>query len=181
MKNFKLLKDLPWIKAWEIITYWEIPNSYLKNYLYDYLDNTEWFEEIKEPKTIYNLEDWDYFYYINYINYNWNVIKDIWRWYEVDVNCLNIWNVFLTQEEAEKKLAKMKARAKIKRWIYENDDNYKFIHMWNNYYINNQNDILKSNYCNVWMFPITYFSSEEKCKQAIVELEAEYKILFDIK
>ena len=70
MTKYKLLKDLPWMKKWGIFTFnidW-YDSSSICLWTHIVENNKEWFEEIKEVKSIYNLKEWyEYFYIDNYV------------------------------------------------------------------------------------------------------------------
>lgn len=83
--------------------------------------------ERKKQKTIYNLECGDFYYYITSDGI---VTKTTWRNSGHDFKCLSIGNIYLTQEDAEKALDKLKATAKVKKRIAELNDGW--MPDWNN-------------------------------------------------
>jgi len=159
MKKFKLIKELPGVKAWTVIwkesdikicekwfdvwpvvidiLEWDVDEKWkkilwdiFKEYLLDMDKLLEdwWLEEVKEPKTIYKLGKWDkYWYILNNNDVVDTTIADNF-WYEVYQDKLEEWNVFLTKEDAEKGLKKIKALSKVKGWISENE-----IELWFNH------------------------------------------------
>lgn len=128
MKQYKLLKDLPTFKAGDIfeleytgdltfvehgdthktavplvVAYTKLTLEKFPNILKD------WFEEIPEkPKTVEDLKEGDKWYYISYNSMCHYVASSR------VLNCINtfreVGNVFLTGEEAEKELARRKAK-----------------------------------------------------------------------
>ena len=186
MTKYKLLKELPGIEVWTVFTVddtkvrrndWYNSTNYVNSYFWKELLNKEWFEEIKEVKSIYELKEWDKYYFINEHCKIDNSSADI-------VNDRLYWNAFLTKEEAETELKKRKAMATIKKWSHDNDWGYewKYSQEWEvNYWV-----ILHENKLS-WTDDVfekhphkTYYSSINKVEQALKELEAEYKILFNI-
>ena len=185
-KRYILKKDLPWIKAGEIFTIddtkvrredWYSSTLYVNSYWL--FDAKEWFEEIIEKESIYDLKEWDEYYFISA---RWIIWEDDWHNDDTDNKLLSVWNIFLKREEAEKELSKMEARASIKKWIVLNDNDYKFIKNNNNYYIYYDFNywILQYMYNNMDIDLNIHFSSEEIVEKAIIELENEFKTLFEI-
>lgn len=138
MKKYKLLKDFLHLKvgtAVDIFTKeieWTIK---VKKYVISIKDHLiaeiadslgfhfdKLFEEIIEPKSIFNLKEWDMYYlicqdaYIDYLTF----ADDIY-----DKKYLTNWNAFLTKQEAEKEVKKRKAIFNIKKYCWENNIEYK--------------------------------------------------------
>ena len=112
-----------------------------------------------------------------------NGLKIVWgdaTNYEDVLEDLEYWNAFLTKEEAQKELEKRKAWATIKKWSYENDLGYEWMDWKDNYFIeyNYIEKKLRAMYVNNCKMNLQYYSSYEKTKQAIKELDKEYIILF---
>ena len=188
-KKYKLLKDLPNAKAWEyeldqskqfevVLTNW----TYSFNIFNSWLNNKEWFEEIKEVKSIYDLWKYNIYYYIGFTNswkqYIYECIPD------QNHNMINarveIWEAFLSRKEAETELQKRKAMATIKKWSHDNDP--KNINNWGWYMELNINwDYIVINevvmYKMAW---VQYYTNHEIAERAFKELQVEYKILFNI-
>jgi len=82
----------------------------------------DWFEPIKETKSIYDLQEGDDYYFIS-SHWNIEVNTDLTRSDFAPWNCyykdLLILNVFLTHKEAETELTKRKNIAELKRYIYD--------------------------------------------------------------
>lgn len=152
-----------------------------------WIDNEDYFEKIDEkPKSIYDLKEWCFYTISPNHEISSHYIK-LWCLLEKRIS---IWDAFLTKEEAEKELSKRKALAKIKKWSWENDNGYEFIFEWINYFI--QWDLIRGecegeeeiqliideeySYKN---YATQYYSSEKIAKEALIELQNEYHILFD--
>ena len=129
--KYRLLKDLPHSKAWEYkihaqnedITILETEFAgkvyYSKIPTY-YIDNKEWFEEIKEVKSLYELKEWDTYYSIAD---NW-YIETYYIWDEQDLYEVNqeLYLYFATKEEVETELQKRKDIAWYKKYCFDNPD-----------------------------------------------------------
>ena len=191
MTTYKVIKEAPWLHIGDVyektIDFWyksDNTNAFSKFKEAEVENNKEWFEEIKEVKSIYELKGREIYYYIWFTN-TWvqRIYECIWdaNRYMIDAR-IEIWEAFITKEEAETELQKRKAMATIKKWSHDNDwgyqskideecyeivrtDDWLIYHRVRNYYtINNQ-----------------YYSIKDKADNAILELESEYKILFWIK
>lgn len=194
--RFILKKDLPTWKSWQEMWIWEDGCLYGINKDWDVimvyhvstlLDfnilNTEWFETIK--KSIFNLEDWDVYYYIDeFFDINSETInKDTFEFFEKD---LNFWNVFLTEEDAIAELERRKAIQRIKRFIYENNiKNIEFKIYENNYtiYYNYLDKKFEIEYYEIscWENYLWYFETYEDCKNIIDNCLDDLKIIYNIK
>jgi len=168
MIKYRILKELPWLEIGEIITADKVDFD-----LY-YLKENWW---IKEQKSIYKLEYGDDYYYLN--DYQ-KIENNFWHWYTTDKQRLEVWNVFLIKEEAEKELKKRKALVKIKRWIWENKielGNYNY--NWYIILIENWNKKLfveESYSFGIWDIIFKNTKDAEKC---LSECEQDWNILFD--
>jgi len=210
MKKYKLLKELPWLEVWTIFEY---NNEYLRvGWTYDitkeaihssealqelikYWQYKNWLEEIKEPKSIYELQYWDKYYYItDWFNVNKDILLDElakkWDYKER----LSVWNVFLTEQEAEKELNKRKALAYIKKWIWENEIKLKE-NIWyvikrsncrltySSYIIERTNNFNKLNVIisdKIWILELI-FAKWEDAEKCLEECKNEWNILFNLK
>lgn len=139
MKQYKLLKDLPFAKAGAIFKEWTGERSGKEEKALVNIDNltttlwagdieafNEWFEEVGEPEWVY------------YINAFGGVVDDV-RVADlpgVRASLKSTGNYFKTKEEAEKYLAYLKAKAVIKQ------DSKGFKPNWN--------DINKTKYHGQW-------------------------------
>lgn len=123
MKEYRLKKDLPTFKAGDefildrnndlycpeenVIAYYHEIIKKFPNIL------TDWFEEIPEnPKTVWDLEEGDEYYIPDWDN---TVGHDYWHNREKDNHRRLLGNMFLTKEEAEKELARRRAKQIILR------------------------------------------------------------------
>lgn len=139
MKQYKLKTDFLHIKAWTVVDIskrkdeWTISITRYVISIKDWLiaeivESTkfsfeDYFEEVKEEKkSIFNLKVWDRYYlisdnaYVEYITFENDGCND---------NFIDIWNVFLTEEEAKKEVKRRKAIQKIKKYCWENNIEYK--------------------------------------------------------
>lgn len=74
---------------------------------------TDWFEEIPEkPKTVWDLEKLQTYYYVNENGY---VYPRLYKHEDCDASRRAAGNMFLTEEEAKKELARRKAKAILER------------------------------------------------------------------
>lgn len=132
MKKYKLLKDLPRAKAGTIVC---ITNAHSNSpwivkinkwnedeqqrprlaYIHQW-EIPKWLEEIREPKSVWGLKEG---YDITGFEFPMQQIeKNI---LDTVLRCLEIGNIFLTIEEAEKELVKRQAIAKILKYCWENN------------------------------------------------------------
>ena len=201
MKKFKLLRDLPGAKAWDIIVYkdWDVyfekcsdnttpsfqtVDEHLLWMLEKMIREVEyewWLEEIQEsPKSIYELKDRGTYFYIND---RWEIIDVDWLLWSGFEGRLEIWNVFFTEEEVEKELRKRKALVRIKRWIWKNkvkteglwDLWYKIFILWNS-------GLFVDKYANsqAWIWDIIFWSKRD-AQRCLVECKKDWEILFNLK
>lgn len=199
MKKYKLKKDLPMLEAGnEVILELKKINDKKVWFYYDIKStNTnrvfdsfcviskskinEWLEEIKKPKSIWNLKEIDdYFYYI----WKYWEIRETNMWTE---EMSEYWNIFLTLEEAEKELEKIKAIQKIKKYCWENwiETDYKkiedgkFCYLIAYDFLNDRLSIIRISEVNIFYSPIWYFS-EENTEKILEKFEEELKIILDV-
>ena len=132
-------------------------------------------------KSIYNLEVEDKYYYIHEHGY---VDYDLYEWEnDFEFQCrLEVWNVFLTKEDAEKELEKRKALARIKKRIWENK--IKKINKNKDYYII-EYDIHFQKFVIRYKKPLSPFTitflHREDAKKCLEECKQDWEILFDLK
>ena len=191
--RFKLKKDLPtweageemWIwedwclywttKEWDVIMVYHV--STILNF--DIL-NSDWFEKIE--KSIFDLKEWDNVYYINE---DGNILKkEITNKYiDKILNFVDIWNVFLKEEEVEAELERRKALQRIKKFMWENwIKNIKFNeNIYAKYIISYDDNVFEVGtvICNCW--EILWFFEEEDCQKIIDNCEEDLKIIYNIK
>jgi len=189
MEKYKLLKDIIWAEAGTIfklreVAFWNCVDLIEWKSIWTildlatclWIDNKEWFEEIKEVKSIYDLRRWDeYYFFDSDLNISSSTVikpKAIapYGW------------IFLTKEEAETELSKRKAMATIKKWSHDNDWGYEFKIDEECYEIVGTDDwLIYHKVRNYFTINNQYYSIKDKADNAILELEAEYKIVFNIK
>jgi len=198
MKKYKLLKELPWLEVGTIIKYnngrcslYKEEQENLTNLglqslstiesILIYQKETDWLEEIKEkPKSIYELEKGEDYYYIGDIWYTSKCNTIYWGLYKM--YRLEFWNVFLTEKEAKKELEKREALAKIKKWIWENKieinhiDNgkvsFEILYSKWEFYV--------SEVWSCWVNSIL-FHFKEDAERCLEECKQDWNILFDLK
>lgn len=123
MKRYKLKKDLPTFKAGDEFHISKGNNLvHTKTCVVAYMSRTlkafpnilkDWFEEIPEqPKIVNELKYRDTYWFIS--NFG-TIVEDTWLGYPDDYARRDIGNCFLTKEEAEKELARRKARVILER------------------------------------------------------------------
>lgn len=122
MTRYRLKKDLPLAKAGtEVFLEW---NSILNEnddtiWIIDEESKNKWIEEIKEPKTIYDLERWDTYWYLDFdlkirnnCNFWWNFIKN------AHTCC------FLTEREAKRNKLLRELACRTDKWLPEKNEDY---------------------------------------------------------
>ena len=195
--KYRLLKDIPFHTKWAIFIYdkekWKAYREWVNKTLgIHWFHDTgfykllwEWFEEIKEVKSIYDLEEDDTYYTTSI---SWYIQKESWTEHSARQETIELWNAFLTKEEAETELQKRKAMATIKKWSWENDWGYEMkwaemsYYVFLDWFVDKEGAEFNIQETYVWeTLWEHYYSTEEKAEQALKELEAEYKILFNIK
>lgn len=213
MKTYKLLKDLPRAKAGEVviitnahsnnpwilkINKWNEDEKQRPRLAYIHTKNVdEWLEEIPEKqKSVWDLKAGDSFYLI----FNGNILKNSISYCEhFKANYLEIWNAFLSKEEAEQELAKRKALQRIKKYCYENDiklfsdkeikeileknvgAHYSEVIIF--YFIHYKMNFKKFDYSCLSLTrnqECFYFEKEKDIKKVIVNCEKDLKIIFDV-
>lgn len=119
--------------------------------------------EKPKPKTIYDLKKGDGYYGITDAGRTFFMI---WENEHINENHLEIGNVFLTQEEAEFELERLKVVAKLKKYARPFVDGIK------NYFIilYGDSDRLDSSFNYHQRTDILYFDSDEDIYDAIVEI-----------
>lgn len=199
MKQYKLKKDFLHIKSWTIVDIFKRKDKWIisitkyvisiKDWLIaEIVDSThfvfeEYFEEIKEErKSIFNLEEWDKYYYL-YIH--WEVGLYTYEDTNFDNNTIGVWNAFLTKEEAEKESERRKAIQKIKKYCWENKIKYKENVSDETFYIgityDSENEEFYPSTCTDHIdYWVLFFDSYEDVDKVINNCKSELKILFDI-
>lgn len=181
-KRYKLIKDLPHVKAGarchlspkgNLVTDSGVM-LYYKNQLKNFPNILkDWFEEIPEkPKTVDDLKEGDTWFFINhstdqcYIPETTNLI------------CIDafkqIGNAFLTREEAEKVLARLKAKAILER----DTKGFKAINGGSYYqvtYRSGINRLLPVYYNGFYLYGGIKFATEEDAQESIRKHQDEWK------
>ena len=137
-------------------------------------------KELSKESRVWKPEKQERYYYTD--GYA-NVSADNWDDYEVDIDRLNVGNVFRTSEQAEFVLEKMKVKAELERYALEhNDPNYRG----NDYYhIIMNTGVNDTNVLEYWKAKVegaTYFTSGKIAKDAIKSVGKDriLKYLFDV-
>ena len=183
MRKYKLLKDLPYVKAGTIFErHPEEPVLIYKNHRLHLLDiNTdEWFEEVKEIKKIDLAE---HFFIIlggrvdiiKFINYTYSDETEQ-EYIKKKEECKSVGNFFENREEAEKYLEYLKAKAIIKQ------DTKGFTPDWHNVYelkfygyYDTEDDALSEAWVHTVKRSIIYFKSVEDIKESFKNHPEEWK------
>jgi len=173
--KYKLLKELPLAYIWDEVEYFESTTEIRKKWVaIAYLHKnliSEWLEEVKEPKTIYDLKKGDKYYVLD----DWNEVTK----YEVPSNtyfnnpyCR--FNFFVTEREAKRHKLLRELDTRTDKWLPEQWDKYYSYHLtwcdswiwqWDN------TDIIKYH---MWLV----FRNEEEYNKWITE--DNKKLLFEI-
>lgn len=192
MKKYKLKKDLPTWKAGTIFWIWEdeclyglsednkpiMVYSAITLINFDLLKNSEWFEEVEEEKSIFELDYGDKYFYID----DFSEVKEAEVENETFENDLNYGNVFLTKEEAEKELRKREAIMKIKKYCWENDIEIEY-NREKSYIITY--DFVREKFIYTYLpeiMPVCpfYFNEIIKTERIIENCKKDLKIIFDV-
>lgn len=140
MKTYRLKKDLPWFNKWAIFNdFWLTIYDWKSSQLFDknqYLNDSEWFEEVVEKKidfskfisrSIYkdliifwnwyliSWRDWDISYYKNYPS----GLTDEISYIECELKDLEKWDVFILKNIVDV-WRYNKFHFKIYVWMYQN-------------------------------------------------------------
>ena len=196
MKKYKLKKDFLYLQAGKIV---DIEKKKNENNVTRYvisiedwiiseiLDSThfvfdEYFEEIETPKNIFDLQEWDKYYYLYsdwYIDHL-TFVDDIY-----DKKYISNWNVFLTIEEAEKESERRKAIQRIKKYCWENKIKYKENVSDETFYIgiiyDSEDEEFYPSTCTDHIdYWVLFFDSYEDLENIVKNCEKELEIIFDI-
>ena len=212
MKTYKLIKDLPRAKAGEVviitnahsnnpwilkINKWNEDETQRPRLAYIHTRNVdEWLEEIPEkPKSVFDLKEWDDFYFIiNNIIFE-NIVTDCVSFKDY----LKEWNIFLSKEEAEAELEKRKAIQGVRKYCYENNielfsdeelkeilnDNLdkhhlEIIYFYHIYYHAMDKKFYSSRLNFEKHIDCFYFKKEDDVERVIKNCEEDLKIIFDV-
>lgn len=193
MKRYKLKKDLPTFKAGEEFYISQNGNLVKRGeYIFDCIVAyaaqtlekfpnilTDWFEEIPEElKTAADLRDGDRYYFIQNDGF---VCCSIWDHDETDKGRAEIGNIFLTEEEAVRALARRKA----KQILLHDTNGYKpdlkdlQSEKWYAYYSIGDRCIYTLNERS-WVEDRIYFASEEEANASIKRHRKEWLTYFGV-
>lgn len=144
----------------------------------------EWEDYPEEPKTVWDLEDGDLYYSIDIRG---TIELNTWSSHGVDYNIRNAGNVFLTKEEAEKELARRKAKVVIERDTkgfkpdWSKLEQLKWFIYYRSYEDNFTEKIGLHIYCNREINVSTiYFTTKEDAEKSIKTHEKEWKIYLGV-
>ena len=177
MRKYKLLKDLPRAKAGTIvcitnahsnspwivkINKWSEDEQQRPRLAYIHTrDIKEWLEEIREPKSVFNLEFGDDLYIIC----NGFVNRETFCWLNYQFDYIEQGNWFASKEEALKEYDKRQAIVKIQQYCWENnidtswkEDRRNFFFIWDRRYDKISKNWLEST---KQFSPLGYFSKED--------------------
>ena len=121
--KYKLLQKLPWMEVWTIIE-WDKLGNIILSFWYTNISNIEeypdFFEEVKEPKTIYDLKKGDTFWTIENCGYiqNWFMPFDYFEWF------LDITRCFVTEREAKRNKLLRELATRMDKWLPSRGDPY---------------------------------------------------------
>ncbi len=140
-------------------------------------------EEPKKESKVWKPENNEGYFYIDEHSY---IEYELWENGYTDLDAYEIGNVYRTKEEAEKALAKIKARVKIQRYADEvNEEGFDVMNIGEKKWFVDYNcldNALGVDYCFYNVVPTTTcYDSKEKAEQAIIDLQEEYLILFGVK
>ena len=183
MRKYKLLKDLPYVKAGTIFErHPEEPVLIYKNHRLHLLDiNTdEWSEEVKEIKKIDLAE---HFFIIlggrvdiiKFINYTYSDETEQ-EYIKKKEECKSVGNFFETREEAEKYLEYLKAKEVIKKDTkgfnpnWEDKDEDRFMGCWDF-----KRKRARFDYGDAFKTPEIYFKSREDISESFEKHPEEWK------
>lgn len=199
MKKYKLKKDFLHLKAGTVVDIFKRKDEWLisvtkyvisiKDWLIaEIVESTkflfeDYFEEIKEEKkSIFNLKEWDEYYYLFS---DWDIGLRHYYWPEIYKDLIENWNAFLIKEEAVKESERRRAIQKIKQYCFENNIEYKE-NVSNNdfpFYIMKN----KKKWFEPWSGNINdsydwfiFFESVNDCNQVIKNCIGELKIIFEV-
>ena len=138
MKKYKLKKDFLHLRAGDVVDVFKRKDEWpisitkyvisIKGWLIaEIVESTkfsfeDYFEEIEERKSIFNLKRWDIYYSICDDS---DVESIIFENDSYDNKYIHRWDAFLTEEEATKEVERKKAIQKIKKYCWENNIKYK--------------------------------------------------------
>lgn len=197
MKKYKLKKDFLYLPAETVVDIfikeieWTIT---VKKYVISIKDHLiaeiaeslsfhfdELFEEIIEPKSIFNLKEWDKYYYLYS---DWYIDYITFEDDDYDKKYIKNWHAFLTKKEAVKELERRKAIQKIKKYCWENDIKTDYDEEYNSRLFYIETDWEFAGQINFDSFPLLYspiwYFSRENADKILEKFKEELKIIFEV-
>lgn len=122
--------------------------------------------EEPKPKTVYDLKDGDWCFFLTESG---TIMKGIWRDDSGDHNRIRLGNVFLTKEDAEFTVERLKVIAELKKYAKEfSDEEWLNQSIVKHYIIFDYEDhVINIGYVCFTKVSDIYFESEEKAQEAI--------------
>lgn len=155
--KYKLIKSFPWCTIEGLIYNTEDKKTInIYGLIFNPADYPEFFELIEEKPTVWDLKEGDDYWFLN----GFWIVTITWSGCEYDKISKDIWNCFLTKEEAEKELEKRKLITKLLRSKHEMWLNKEFLRDDNNYFIRNISGIsMWFSYADI--LPILWYFSKD--------------------
>ncbi len=156
--KYKLLQKLPWLEIGMILdelqdihpysVEWYVSSVFAKQY-------PDFFEEVKEPKTIYDLKEWDNYWYLCSMNSVWkqNCMSSIKDDYKT--------SIFLTELEAKRNKL-LRELATREKWLPKYWERYINQHSDVNHWDDDECEIM-------WYHMWLVFRNEEEYNKYITE------------
>ena len=197
MKKYKLKKDLLHLRAGDVVDVFKRKDEWpisitkyvisIKGWLIaEIVESTkfsfeDYFEEIEERKSIFNLKRWDIYYSICDDS---DVESIIFENDSYDNKYIQSWNAFLTKEEAEKESERRRAIQRIKKYCWENDIDIDYDEEYNSRLFYIEVDWEFEGQINFDSFPPLYspiwYFSRENAEKILEKFQEELKIILDV-
>ena len=198
MQKYKLKKDFLHLKAGTVVDIfkkkYEWPISVtkyvisIKDWLIaEIVESTkflfeDYFEEIKEEKkSIFNLKEWDEYYYLFS---DWDIGLRHYYWPGAYKDLIENWNAFLIKKEAVKEWERRRAIQKIKQYCWENDIKTDYDEDYNSWLFYMETDWEFEGQINFDSFPLLYspiwYFSRENADKILEKFGEELKIILDV-
>lgn len=198
MKKYKLKKDLLHLRAGDVVDVFKRKDEWpisitkyvisIKGWLIaEIVESTkfsfeDYFEEIEERKSIFNLKRWDIYYSICDDS---DVESIIFENDSYDNKYIQSWNAFLTEKEAEKEVNRRKAIVNLKKYCFDNNIKYKENVSDNDfpfYIMKNKKKWFEPWFGNIndsytWFL---FFNDVDDCNRIIKDCEQDLKIIFEV-
>lgn len=197
MQKYKLKKDFLHLKAGDVVDVFKRKDEWpisitkyvisIKGWLIaEIVESTkfsfeDYFEEIEERKSIFNLREWDKYYYLYS---DWYIDYITFEDDDYDKKYIKNWHAFLTKKEAVKELERRKAIQKIKKYCWENDIKTDYDEDYNSRLFYMETDWEFEGQINFDSFPPLYspiwYFSRENADKILEKFEKELKIILDV-